>query len=78
MSNKLDTIINEVERKKFISELQSGAERDGHIPPMPPLFLRKMEKPLQFVGGALWGILLGMFSVVVTYVIVVMIFHIGI
>jgi hypothetical protein len=77
MENRIEAIIKERERKKMISELQSAAEKDGHIPPMPRLLLRKMEKPLQFTGGAFWGILLGMFSFVVTYVLVVMIFHIG-
>jgi hypothetical protein len=78
MLNRLEAIIKERERKKFFSELQSEAEKEGRIPPMPSLMLRKFEKTLQFAGGAFLGILLGMFAVFVTYLLVVMLFHIGI
>lgn len=58
MGSRLEEIIKERERKKFLSELQSAVEREGHIPPMPALFLRKIEKQLQYAGGFFLGLVL--------------------
>ena len=76
MGNRLEEIIKEREREKFLSELQSAAEMEGHIPPMPALFLRKIEKPLQYAGGLFLGLFLGMTAIFASFFISVIIFHI--
>ena len=75
--SRLEEIIKERERERFLSELQSAAEREGHIPPMPELFLRKIEKPLQYAGGLFWGLFLGIITIFASFLISVMIFHIA-
>jgi hypothetical protein len=66
----LTRIIEKREKKKFISRLQTSAENEGHIPPMPPLLLRKMARPFQYAGGVYWGVFLGLLTVLLDYFIV--------
>ena len=75
MSNGLEKIIRERERRRFLSELQAAAEKEGHIPSMPALFLRRMEKPLQYAGGLFWGLFLGIITVIISFLLCVNIFH---
>ena len=74
MESKIKEIIEYRERNKMLSELQSLAEQEGHIPPMPLLLLRKMEKLLVYSGGCFWGLLLGVCSTTVS-LFFFMIFH---
>jgi hypothetical protein len=76
MENRLGKIIKERERRKFLSELQAAAEKEGHIPSMPALFLRRMEKPLQYAGGLFWGLFLGIITIIISFLLSVIIFHI--
>jgi len=76
MENRLGKIIKERERRKFFSELQAAAEKEGHIPSMPALFLRRMEKPLQYAGGLFWGLFLGIITIIISFLLCVIIFHI--
>jgi hypothetical protein len=69
------TILERRERKKFLSQLQASAEKTGHIPPTPFLLLRKMARPLQYVGGALMGIFLGILTLVFNFVLFVWLLH---
>jgi len=73
---KLTKIIEKRERKKFISELQTLAEKEGHIPPMPFLFLRKMARPFHYAGGAYWGVFLGLLTVLLNFFIVTLLLKI--
>jgi len=66
---KLITIIEKREKKKFISHLQTLAENEGHIPPMPFLLLRKMAQPFHYAGGVYWGVFLGLLSVLLSFFI---------
>jgi len=76
MENRLEKIIKERERRKFLSELQAAAEKEGHIPSMPALFLRRMEKPMQYAGGLFWGLFLGIITIIISFFLCVVIFHI--
>jgi len=75
MENRLEKIIRERERRKFLSELQAEAEKEGNIPSMPALFLRRMEKPLQFAGGLFWGLFLGIVTIIISFLLSMIIFH---
>jgi hypothetical protein len=66
---KLTGIIEKREKKKFLSRLQTMAEKEGHIPPMPFLLLRKTARPLHYAGGVYCGVLLGLMSVLVSFFI---------
>lgn len=50
------TILEKKEKKRFLNLLQNQAEKEGNIPPMPFLFLKKTSLPLQYAGGILLGI----------------------
>jgi hypothetical protein len=67
---KLTRIIEKREKRKFTSRLQTMAENEGHIPPMPFLLLRKMARPFQYAGGVYWGVFLGLLTVLLNYFIV--------
>ncbi|MFX0201096.1 MAG: hypothetical protein ACFFCW_33675 [Candidatus Hodarchaeota archaeon] len=69
------TILERREREKFLSQLQATAEKMGYIPPAPFLLLRKMARPLQFVGGMLLGISLGIFTLVLNFFLFVWLLH---
>ncbi|HZX48053.1 MAG TPA: hypothetical protein VFF47_02415 [Nitrospirota bacterium] len=71
------SIIEKRERRKVLSHLQLLAERDGHIPHMPSLLLERMAWPLQFSGAVLLGIILGLVTVFVAFIIIVRILHLG-
>lgn len=75
-NGRVEAIIKERERKKFLSELQSTAEREGEIPSTPPLLLRKLEGTFQYAGGVFLGLFLGMVAMFMSYVVSVLIFHI--
>ena len=75
MDKKILKIIEERERRKCLSHLQSQAESNGDIPRMPFLYLRKLLKPLQYTGGILLGLYAGLFSVIINYFIIVLLFH---
>jgi hypothetical protein len=66
---KIARIIEKREKKKFISQLQTMAEKEGHIPPMPFLLLRKTARPFHYAGGVYCGVLLGLMSVLVSFFI---------
>ena len=68
--------IKERERKKFLAHLQALAEKEGQIPSMPFLFLRKMAQPLRYTGGFLLGLFIGIFTIIVAYLIGIILLHI--
>ncbi len=63
------------ERKKFLFQLQSRAEEEGHIPPMPFLLSHKLSLPLQYMGGMLFGIFLGTCVLLFNYLFFVWLLH---
>lgn len=68
-------ILEKRERKKFLNQIQVQSVEEGHIPPMPYLFLRKLANPLQYTGGILLGIFLGLFTLILNFVLFVLLFH---
>ena len=73
---KLIKIIEKREKKKFFSQLQKLAEREGLIPPMPFLLLRKMERHFHYAGGVYWGVFLGLLTVLLNFFIVTLLLKI--
>lgn len=69
------TILEKIERKRFFIQIQAQAEKEGHVPRMPFLFLRKLSKYLQYTGGILLGIFLGIFTLILTYLSIVYFLH---
>ena len=69
------TILEREERKKLFSKLQTAAEEKGDIPPMPFLMVRKTAYPLQYTGGALLGISIGIFTLVFNFILFVRLLH---
>lgn len=69
------TILEKREHKRFFNQIQSQAEEEGHIPPMPFLFLKGMSHPLQYIGGILFGIFLGVSILIFNYLVFVFFLH---
>lgn len=70
------TILEKKEKKRFLNQLQSKSEEEGHIPPMPFLFLRWMACHLQYTGGILFGIFLGVFILVFNFLLFTYLLHV--
>ena len=70
------TIREKKERKRFFRQIQNQAEEEGHIPPMPFLFLRKISHPIQYMGGIIFGIFLGVSILVFNYLVFVFLLHV--
>lgn len=69
------TILEKKEKKRFLNQIQIQAEKEGHIPPMPFLFLKKTSRPLQYTGGILFGIFLGVSILVFNFLLFVFLLH---
>ena len=69
------TILEKKEKNKFLNQLQSKSEEEGHISPAPFLFLRKLGNILQYTGGILLGIFSGIFTLLLIYIMVVYLLH---
>lgn len=69
------TILEKKERKRFFNQIQTQSEKEGHVPPMPFLLLKKMAHPLQYMGGILLGIFLGIFILVFNFLLFVFLLH---
>lgn len=70
------TILEKKERRRFFKQIQIQAEEEGHIPPTPFLFLKKTSHPLQYMGGILFGIFLGVSILVFNYLVFVFLLHV--
>lgn len=77
INKEISTILVRRERKKILSQLQASAEKTGHIPPMAFLLSRKMARPLRYIGGMLLGIFLGIFILVLNFLLFVWLLHLG-
>lgn len=75
VDEEIQAILEKKERKRFFEQIQNQAEDEGHIPPMPFLFLKKMSCPLQYMGGILFGIFLGVFILVFNFLLFVFLLH---
>lgn len=69
------TILEKKEKKRFLNQIQIQAEKEGHIPPMPFLFLKKTSRPLRYTGGILFGIFLGVSILVFNFLLFVFLLH---
>lgn len=68
-------LLEKKERKRFFKQIQNQAEEEGYIPPTPFLFLKKTSHPLQYMGGILLGIFLGVSILVFNYLVFVFFLH---
>jgi hypothetical protein len=70
---ELISFLEKIERKKFFKQMQSQVEKEGHLHPNPMLFqfLRKMAVPFKYIGSILWGIILSIITIFVTYIVIV-------
>ena len=73
---EIRSILEKKERRKLFSRLQALAEEEGQIPTMPCFLLRKMCYPLQYSGGILFGIFIGIVTFFLNFIIFVLLFHI--
>ena len=69
------TILVKLARKEILAEYQAAAERAGDIPPTPSLILRKIARPLQYIGGMLLGIMVGIIALLVNLLLFVWLLH---
>lgn len=67
--------IRDEERLDCFREMQQRLEREGRIPAGPPLLLRNYERPLQWAGGILIGLIVGSGSVLVSFILFNFILH---
>ncbi len=70
------TILEKKEKRRFLSQLQSRSEQEGHVPSMPFLFFRNMAYPLQYAGGILLGIFLGVSTLLFIFILFVFLLHV--
>lgn len=75
INEEIVTILEKRERKRLFSHLQASAESERHIPPMPFLILRKTSRILQHTGGVLIGIILGIFTLIFNFVLLIRLLH---
>lgn len=68
-------ILEKKERKRLLHQIQTQAEKEGHIPPTPFLVLKKTSRPLQYMGGILLGIFLGVSILVFNFLLFVFLLH---
>jgi len=61
--------IRDEERLACFAEMQQRLEREGTIPPGPPLLLRTYERPLHMAGGVLIGLVVASGSVLINFVL---------
>ena len=69
------TILVKMARKEILAEHQAAAERAGDIPSMPFLILRKIARPLQYTGGLLLGIMVGVMALLINFLFFVWLLH---
>lgn len=69
------TILEKKERKRFFKQIQDQSEKEGYVPPNPFLFLEKMAHPLQYTGGILFGIFLGIIILIFNFILFVFLLH---
>ncbi len=75
IDDEILTILEKKERKRFLNQIQAQSEKEGHIPPTPFLLLKKLAHPLQYTGGILFGIFLGIFILVFNFLLFVFLLH---
>ncbi len=67
--------IRDEERLGCFLAMQQRLEHEGRIPPGPPLLLRAYERPLQWAGGILVGLIVGSSSVLGNFILFNYIMH---
>ena len=67
--------IRDEERLGCFLEMQQRLEHEGRIPAGPPLLLRTYQRPLQWAGGILIGVIVGSGSVLGNFVLFKFILH---
>jgi hypothetical protein len=68
-------ILEKIEQKRVLNQIQLQAKEDGHIPPLPFLLLKKLARPLQYTGGIIIGIFLGIFILFFNFLLFVFLLH---
>lgn len=67
--------IRDEERLGCFLEMQQQLEQEGRIPPGPPLLLRTYERPLQWAGGILIGLIVGSTTVLGNFILLNFLLH---
>ncbi|OHB71713.1 MAG: hypothetical protein A2W23_06875 [Planctomycetes bacterium RBG_16_43_13] len=75
-SNNLKKKIEIRERLNILNEIQRHLEGEGIISRTPFLILRRFKTYLESIGEMLIGCLIGLFSTIVTFIVVVKLLHI--
>lgn len=75
VDEEIVAILEKRERKRFFNQIQAHSEKEGHVPPMPFLLLKKMACHIQFTGGILFGIFCGVFILVLNFLLFTYILH---
>lgn len=74
---EIASILEKEERERCLWRLQAQAEGEGRIPPRPFLLLRTMARPLHYAGGILFGIFLGVLTLLLNFYVFVWLFHLN-
>lgn len=77
MEDQIRTLLEREERQKALAELQAAAQEQDDIPGFPFLLLRDMASPVQILGGVVIGILLGVFTLLSNFLVVVWLLHLS-
>ncbi len=72
---KITAIIEKQEVKRALSALQADVERQGLIPENPLFLLRKLSVPLHYGWGFILGVYAGIFSVFISFIVALILFH---
>lgn len=76
ISHWLKERITKEERESALYEFQNMLETEGKFPRTPFLLLRSFKDLLELIGGALLGIMLGVFSVLIVFIVFVKLLHV--
>lgn len=68
-------ILEKKEKRRLLNQIQAQSEKEGHVPPTPFLLLKKMTPALQYTGGILFGIFLGVFILIFNFLFFVFLLH---
>lgn len=69
------SMLEKIEQKRVLSQIQRQEQEEGHIPPQPFLLLKQLAHPLQYTGGILVGIFLGIFILFFNFLLFVFLLH---
>jgi hypothetical protein len=69
LSTGMQRKIQEQEAYAILLEMQRQEERAGTIPDLPLLILRRYARFLEYIGGILFGIILGVMALLLNFIL---------